>query len=102
MGAEIANLIQRIPCRHLHSHIATNVRNFHGYVENVALRMVERDPVANCAACGACQVSCKHYRQTNAKEEIPETHPVHRIDASEGIAMPRSSLFTSFSHRPSK
>ena len=46
--SEIANLVQRIPCRHLHHEAALHAGDDHGHVELVLRGMRQRDFVANC------------------------------------------------------
>jgi hypothetical protein len=54
MRAEIANLVKRVPRRHLDDYFSAYVRYFHADVKNVSLWMVKGNavPDSSCRAMG--------------------------------------------------
>ena len=48
--AEVANLVERIPRRHLHKHFASHIGNGHRYVEEMPLGMIQEDGILNCCS----------------------------------------------------
>jgi hypothetical protein len=72
-AAEIADLIERIPCGHLQGEFAANVRNSHGDLKEMFGRFGERDFVLNrrVRLCGGEREEKKYAKRTARKEADP-------------------------------
>src|SRR5271170_4676810 len=101
--AEIADLIERVPGRHLHNDLVVHIGNRHGYRENMLFGVCQRNVVANRGLRwnGAAQ-RCGHHGCDDQQIAQRTGLERHRRVASAGVRTPLSNFFTNFSHKPSK
>src|SRR5580700_7766044 len=103
MAAEIPNLIQSIPRGHLDRHLAGYVRNGHGYMEKVPLRIADRHFVPNRRPASASPAQRAHQKRHRREHgPAPPRLSFHLVLASEETCTGWPSLASSFSQSPSK
>src|SRR3974390_3308487 len=99
MAAEIANLIEGIPCGHLQVNVILHVRDSHGDVEQMLFRMRKGYGVLDLGASRNAGQRSKD-KETKSRAQ-PETKLDHRA-LTPAVECVAASFFRSFSQRPSK
>src|SRR3954447_17225789 len=108
VAAEIPDLIQRIPPRHLNGHFARDVRNSHHDVKQMSFRIGNGNFIQYWSVFGTpgglhrvSQRLRRAYRDRD-DESDERISRLHRLLAPAGCGSPAGSFFNSFSHKPSK
>ena len=55
VAAKVADLVKRIPRGHSHGDFTGHVGNGHRHVEEMPLRMIQKDGVLNCRLCSSAE-----------------------------------------------
>src|SRR5215469_7288094 len=100
MAAEIADLIKRIPRRHLQIHVPLHVRHFHRYMEKMLFRMLQRNRIANFSVNGSCEG--KYDAEENEEPQAgQQTNLLHRA-FTPLVGCTAVNFWSNFSQSPSK
>src|SRR5665213_4205471 len=95
---KVANLIQRIPGRHLQNEVIAHVGNAHGYAKNVPVRMGQRNRVFNRGVRRGRKVKQGNKNGRDGPRAKAELHALNFLAGA-----PRSCSFpSSLPHNPSK